>query len=189
MRSPHDCITGTDAFLFHGDRLEKVRQKRTAHTHTQSHSSTELRGRTHTHTAPTQHTPNVPHTHSTDPTHTKRPTHTELTHSGAGNALPVHTSGLAYKYRQGGWYVVMTAVFPGCFTHTHAPARLTRERDVTQTLSVVLTTLSTAHTHTHQPNSQAISERFPNDFRTDNLNQGSTKNIALKASRIMMVIL
>jgi len=56
------------------------------------------------------------HTHSTDPTHTKRPTHTELTHSGAGNALPMHTSRLAYKYRQGWWYVVMTAVFPGCLT-------------------------------------------------------------------------
>jgi len=41
------------------------------------------------------------HTHSTETTHTKRPTHTGLTHSSAGNALPMHTSRLAYKYRQG----------------------------------------------------------------------------------------
>jgi len=67
-----------------------------------SHSSTELRGRTHT--------------HSTGTTHTNRPTHTGLSHSRAGNASPTHASGLAYKYRQGWCYVVMTAVFPGCFT-------------------------------------------------------------------------
>ena len=48
--------------------------------------------------------PQLPRTTHTDTQHrdsANRPTHTGLTCPRAGNALPMHTSRLAYKHRQG----------------------------------------------------------------------------------------
>ena len=44
---------------------------------------------------------------------------TQPSDSGAGNALPMHTSRLAYKYRQG--WCMLTAVFPSCLTRLSLP--------------------------------------------------------------------
>jgi len=60
----------------------------------------------------------VERAHTTQNTHTKRPTHTGLTHSRAGNALPTHASGLAYKCTDRNWWCCYDCCLPRLFYTT-----------------------------------------------------------------------